>query len=319
MASIERRERNGKITYSARFRDPSGASKRKVFDRLVDAKQWMHENETSKAKGAYVDPSAGRTLFGEQAARWFTTKAASKPATRKAYRQCLGYAGVILDDAGKLDLSASTGLALTRLDRIDTMALQEWQATLTASGKSASRVRNAMLVVRQVLTSAIESGKLARNAATGIKAPKSQRAEMHFLEAPEVERLADTIDPRYRAMVLLSGWTGLRACEITALRIKDLDMLRSTVRVREGATEVDGKLEWGAVKNYEARTVRMPASVRDELAAYLAQRPYNASADTTDDPKDPSPLVFTSPEGRPHREGAFLTRFDAARHGLPRE
>ena len=67
------------------------------------------------------------------------------------------------------------------------------------------------------------------------------------------------------------GWrpSGLRPCEYVALKVGRLDLLRGTVRVAEAAPEVAGRLEWGGVKTHEARTVRLPRSVAEELGAYL--------------------------------------------------
>jgi integrase len=80
-----------------------------------------------------------------------------------------------------------------------------------------------------------------------------------------------------------------------ALRVRRLDLLRGTVRVAEAAPEVAGRLEWGGVKTHEARTVRLPRSVADELGAYLAGRPHG-----------PEDLVFTAPRGGPLRESKFV-------------
>jgi integrase len=51
----------------------------------------------------------------------------------------------------------------------------------------------------------------------------------------------------------------------------------------------------GGVKTHEARTVRLPRSVADELGAYLAGRPTG-----------PDDLVFTAPRGGPLRESKFV-------------
>ena len=77
--------------------------------------------------------------------------------------------------------------------------------------------------------------------------------------------------------------------------MRRLDLLRGTVRVAEAAPEVAGRLEWGGVKTHEARTVRLPRSVADELGAYLAGRPHG-----------PEELVFTAPRGGPLRESKFV-------------
>jgi hypothetical protein len=69
VASIEKRQRNGKTSYRVRYRDPAGAQRSKVFARKVDAERWLTENEAAKLRGAWVDPAAGRERFGEWAER----------------------------------------------------------------------------------------------------------------------------------------------------------------------------------------------------------------------------------------------------------
>jgi integrase len=101
--------------------------------------------------------------------------------------------------------------------------------------------------------------------------------------------------PPYGVLIRVAAYTGLRPCEFVALRVARLDLLRGTVRVAEAAPEVAGHLEWGGVKTHEARTVRLPRSVAEELGGYLADRPHG-----------PGDLVFTAPRGGLLRESKFL-------------
>jgi integrase len=142
--------------------------------------------------------------------------------------------------------------------------------------------------------------------AEGIKLPKVQRKEMHFLTAAQVEALAEAIAPPYGTLIRVAGYTGLRPCEFVALKVGRLDLLRGTVRVAEAAPEVAGHLEWGGVKTHEARTVRLPRSLAEELGAYLAGRPTDREA-----------LVFTAPRGGPLRESKFVPTA-SSRRSLPR-
>jgi integrase len=296
VASIQKRTRNGRITYSVNYRDPAGHNRRKVFARKVDAQRWMAENEAAKIRGAWVDPAAGRERFGEWAERWYATTAALRPTTRHDYRTLLNH-------------QVLPAFAGARLVDLDALAVREWLAGLVGGGLSAKRARKAHQVLAQVLVAAVDGGKLARNVAAGVKLPKVQRREMHFLDAAQVEQLADAIDPRFGMLVRFAAYTGLRPCELVALRVGRLDLLRGTVRVAEAAPEVAGRLEWGGVKTHEARTVRLPRFLRDELAAYLADRPHGR-----DD------LVFTAPLGGPLRESKFVPGYfkPAARAaGLP--
>jgi integrase len=128
-------------------------------------------------------------------------------------------------------------------------------------------------VLYAVLEAAIQAGALVRNPAAGIRVPRSRPREMHVLSAAEVERLAEAIVPPYGLLVRFAAYTGLRAGELAALRVKRLDLLRGTVRVVESASEVGGRLVLGSTKTYAERTVRLPRLPREELAVYLAGRP----------------------------------------------
>jgi integrase len=157
-------------------------------------------------------------------------------------------------------------------------------------------------VLGQILASAVDGGRLARNVAAGVKPPKVQRREMHFLTAVQVEVLADAIEEPYSVLIRFAAYTGLRPCELVALKVGRLDLLRCSVRVAEAAPEVAGQLEWGGVKTHEARTVRFPRSLAEEVGAYLADRPHG-----------PDDLVFTAPRGGPLRESKFVpSRFKPA-------
>jgi integrase len=282
VASIEKRTRAGKVSYSVRYRSPDGRSRRKVFARKVDAESWLHANETAKQERRWIDPSAGRERFGEWAERWYATTAALRPTTRRDYRVLL-------------DRQVLPAFAAARLADLDALAVREWLAGLVGAGLSAKRARKAHQILAQVLDAAVDGGKLARNVAAGVKLPKVQRREMHFLDAVQVEAVADAIDPRYSTLVRFAAYTGMRPCELVALRVGRLDLLRGTVRVAEAAPEVAGRLEWGGVKTHEARTVRLPRFLCEELGAYLAGRPHG-----------PEDLVFTAPLGGPLRESKFV-------------
>jgi integrase len=296
MASIQKRIRNGRTSYSVNYRDPAGRGRRKVFARKVDAQRWLAENETAKAHGAWVDPAAGRVRFGEWAERWYATTAALKPSTRHDYRALL-------------DHQVLPAFADAPLAAIDTLAVREWVAGLLAGGLSVKRAGKALRVLSQILDRAVEGKRLARNVTAGITLPKRQKPEMHVLTAGEVELLAEGIDPRFATLVRFAAYTGLRPSELAALKVKRLDLLRGTVRVVEAAPEVSGRLEWGEVKTHESRTVRLPRSLASELGACLAGRACG-----------PEDLVFTAPLGGPLRATKFVPGYfkpALAAAGLP--
>jgi integrase len=230
------------------------------------------------------------------AERWYATTAALRPTTRRDYRK-------------SLDLEILPAFAQAPIASIDALAVREWLAALVAGGLGPKRAGKARAVLSQVLDAAVEGGKLSRNVTAGVKPPKVQRAEMCFLDAGQVEALAEAIDPRWSTLIRFAAYSGLRPSELTALRVGRLDLLRGTARVVEAATEVDGRLHWGGVKTHEARTVRLPRSIADELGAQLAGRPHG-----------PEDLVFPAPLGGPMRWSKWVRRHfkpAAPQMGLP--
>jgi integrase len=207
--------------WRVRYRDQAQHTRSKTFTRKADAERWLAENETSKYRGGWVDPLAGRIT-----------------------------------------------------------------------------VRNAHQILGQILTAAIEAGRITTNPATGVCLPRIIEREMAFLTAEQVSQLADAIAPPYGTLILFAGWTGLRPGELAALKVRRLDLLRGTCEVAESVSEVDGVLVWGPTKTYARRTIRLPRFLSDQLAAYLADRPHG-----------PDDLVFSAPMGGPLREGKFMERF----------
>jgi integrase len=110
-----------------------------------------------------------------------------------------------------------------------------------------------------------------------------------------VRQLADTITPQYRTLVLTAAYTGLRAGELAAFRVRDLDPLRRRIHVRESVADVGGKLHYGTPKNGKNREVAMPSFLADAIGEQVAG-------------KDRDDLVFTGPNGAPLRQGNYYQR-----------
>ena len=98
------------------------------------------------------------------------------------------------------------------------------------------------------------------------------------------------ITTRYRALVLLGAFGGLRWGELAGLRRGRVDMLRSRVTVCETATDIGGKITFGEPKTPKSRrTVPLARSIMREVEQHLGE--YVAPG--------PDALIFTSPTGNP--------------------
>ena len=82
MAYIEKRLRGDKVTYRARYRDPSGRERSKTFNRKVDAERFVVEVEHAKSRGAWVDPTLGRVTFATWLEQWWATTTNLRESTQ---------------------------------------------------------------------------------------------------------------------------------------------------------------------------------------------------------------------------------------------
>jgi hypothetical protein len=138
---------------------------------------------------------------------------------------------------------------------------------------------------------------LAQSPCRRVPLPKAEREEMRFLTPAQVAALAAAITPRYRALVLVGAYGGLRIGELAGLRRRRVDLLRGSVQVAEIVVEVRGILHVGRPRPEPAGAPSgWPRFVVEELAAHLAR------------PGDLEALVFRAPQGGPLRLPAFRGR-----------
>ena len=62
MAGVEKRVRNGKVTWLARWRDPDGRSRKRSFQRRTDADRFVTKLAADLLRGDYVDPNDPTTV-----------------------------------------------------------------------------------------------------------------------------------------------------------------------------------------------------------------------------------------------------------------
>lgn len=282
MASVEK-SRNKRGGYVVRYRGPDRKPRTQTFRKRLDADRFLRTVEADIIRGTYVDPMAGRLLFGEWADRWWSSTVDLRPTTRA--RDDATYRNHVKPTFGDLPLSA-----------IDHLAVTEWIAELNAKELAPATVQKAHQVLSKIMRAAVDSGKLNASPCDRVKLPKIERQEMRFIGPDEIAALADAIDARYRALVLLGAYGGLRAGEMFGLRRARLDLLRGTVDVAEIAVEVRGHFFYGPPKTRAGRrTIPLPRFVVDELTTQCAGR-------------EPEDLVFPAPQGGTIRASMFRRR-----------
>lgn len=260
-------ERRAQGKWRARYRGPDGKERSRTRERRVDAQRWLTEQQSSIARGAWVDPAAGRITLGDWAGRWLAAQGHLKPSTRARYE-------------GIVTRHVQPRWGRVPLSRVTHGDLAAWVAGLDLAPAS---VRYVHRVVSLVLDLAVRDGRIAANPAAGVRLPKVTRPTKRALTHDEVTRLADACGDR-RLLVLVLAYTGLRWSEVAALRVGRVDLLRRRVTVAEAVTEVRGRLTWGTPKSHAHRVVPVPRFLVDDLAAHMAG-------------KGPDALVFVGGSG----------------------
>jgi integrase len=284
MGHVERRIWSGKASYRARYRDPAGRERSKSFARKADAERWLAEVEHAKTHGLWTDPRLGRIRFADWLTAWWATTTNLRPTTRARDETLLRRHA--LPRFGDLPLAA-----------IGQLEVRAWVAQLSAKGLAPATVVKTYQLGK-VLAAAVDAGYLAQSPCRNVPLPKIEREEMRFLTPTEIVALAEAIHARYRTLVFVGAYGGLRIGELAGLRWSRVDLLSGAVTVAEIVTEVKGKLFIGPPKTRAGRrTVGLPPFAVRELQAHL------------DATERPTSHVFMAPGAGPLRVTSFRARF----------
>ncbi|MGH2597649.1 MAG: tyrosine-type recombinase/integrase [Actinomycetota bacterium] len=244
----------------------------------------MSGSEVSKGRGEWVDPALGRISLGEWANVWLrAVHPALKPKTALSYASLIN--SRLTPIIGEYQIAA-----------LAPMDVQTWINEMHSDGLSASRIRQAHVVLSQMLTAAVREGRIGRNVALGIKLPKIPRMEAEYFEPDVVERIASSVGEPYDLFVRLLGKLGPRYGEAAALRRRSVNLLARRLTVEESLAEVSGRLVFGSTKTHAMRKLPLPPSLAAAFERHLDER-VDAATDA---------LLFTSPKGKPLRYGNFM-------------
>jgi integrase len=270
-------ERTSTGRWRARWRDPDGRSRSRVHDRKIDAERHLVAVRNDMLQGTYVPPRAGRITVAAWADEWLAGAMNLGQGGRDTYRRDLD--AYILPALGGVPIGALTD---TRIDRFLSAELEHL---------AASTVLRHYRTIHRMLQVAVKRGRLPRNPCEEVTPPKVEHREMRFLDVDQVEALATSIAPRYRAWVFGSTYLGWRWSEGVGLRRERVDLERGRVTIAEQLIR-RGPGEWERRRpkgRKPPRTVKVPPFLVDELAAHL---------DTWSQPGRDG-LVFVNGPGRP--------------------
>jgi integrase len=294
VASITRRDGKWRARYphpSPPITQPTKQIERR-FTTKKEAEAWLATQTHNILTGSHIDPASGSTTYADLAQAWKATWRSIEPKTQAGYESIL--TTHLLPAFGR-----------TKLRDLSPARIEAFLSTLTANGVSPGTTRNIFAALRTSLNTAQRLRLVATNPTLGIRPPRPTNKPMLFLTAEEVATLADhPALADYKTLIYTASYTGLRAGELLALQVRDLDLPRGTIHVHRSLKEVNGHLSFGPTKTHRSRTVSLPNFLRGMLATHLHEH-LPASGEG---PTDLNALVFPGPRGGPLRHGNFYRR-----------
>jgi integrase len=253
----------------------------------VDAEKWLVKTEAELDSDIWLNPDDGGVAFGDFARAWIDERPNLRPSTISVYRYVL-------------ERHLVPAFGNRAVADIKEAHIRRWRKELLDSGASATSTAKAYRLLKAILNTAADDGLIRRNPCRVKGAGLDKSPERPVLTIQQVMALADAIQPRYRALILVAVFGSLRWGELAALHRCDIDMRARTIRVDRSLTELPGGgYLYGPPKSEAGkRCVIFPDIIDAVLEAHLT----NFAGPDADD------LVFTSVTGTPLRHNNFRRR-----------
>ncbi len=262
-----------------------------TFPSKAQAARWLSAIETDMSRAPSIDPDAGDMTLREYSEMWMSERVL-RPRTAELYE-------------GILEHHILPGLGDTSLGKLSPALIRSWHSDLLRAGRPGPpTVAKSYRLLRTICETAVQDEMITRNPCTLKGASTERPAERSVLNPRQLGELAGAIEDRYRAMVLLAGWCGLRIGELLALTRRDIDLVNGTIRIDKSAAELrSGERVVGPPKTAAGRrTVSMPPHILPAIAEHL-DRFAGQSEDN---------VIFLGPFGGPLRRASFYTEWQRA-------
>ena len=257
-----------------------------TFTSRQGAARWLAALQTDLARGAWVDPARGRESFADYATGWLAQRVDLRLRTRELY-------------GGLLERHLLPHLGSVPLASLSPAVVRRWHAERLGAGVGQSTVAKAYRLLKAILGTAVADEILARNPCVLRGASVERTPERVPPTLEQAYAIAAALDQRWRMLVVLAVWSGLRWGELTALPRRSIDLRAGQVSVTEQFVQTAGRVTLGPPKSEAGRrTVHLPPRVLPELAEHLERWVG----------PEPDAWLFTGPKGAP------LTRTNFSHH-----
>ncbi|RSS70287.1 site-specific integrase [Streptomyces sp. WAC06614] len=247
--------------YQARYVGPDGQLRPAphTFRTKREADDWLADVQTEMRMGDWRDPDAAKVPFQKYAEAWVRERPLG-PTTEELYEILV-----------RVHLVPTFGRHA--IADITPAGVRAWRRARLDAGTGASTVAKAYSLMRTIMGTAVEDGLIRRNPCQIKNGGTVNTPERPTASIPDVFAIAEASQARYRALVLIGAFCGLRWGELVALRRRDIDLDARMVRVRGSISELNsGERIYKAPKSEAGkRSVAIPRSVMPAVVAHMKQ------------------------------------------------
>lgn len=219
-----------------------------TFASAADAKDARNFELAKIAHGGWVDPLGPKTTFEAWSQQWSELRRGGNTKTQSFLRSRL-----------------VPWWGERKIGDITPLDVQKWINLLIADGLSPATIGSLYSCFRQIMQSAVDHDLLVKTPCRNVTLPTQRRHQPTPVSVADLLALEELAPDRYRAMVHLGGWAGLRWQEAAALRWVNVDLENGLLRICE-AVKVGGSV--GPTKSDRERVVPIGTRAVEVLRAH---------------------------------------------------
>lgn len=291
--------------------DTAGKRRLKTFRLKKEADQFAATASVEVREGVHVADSASVTV--EKAGQFWMASGEAAGLERSSLNQRKRH----------LDLHIVPLIGQTLLSKLTVPAIRDFEDRLRAEGRSPAMIKKVIGSLGSILSDAQERGLTVRNSAKEMRGRRKgdkrhegrHRARLRVGEdipaREEVKAFVAVLEGRWRPLLLVAVFAGLRSSELRGLRWQDVDLDAKTISVRQRADEFG---DIGRPKSEAGeRTIPVPPLVMNALKEWkLAYNRPTAGRDERgkvirEDAK-PWHLVFANGSGKVESHANIVNR-----------
>ncbi|WP_182422315.1 site-specific integrase [Aureimonas sp. ME7] len=253
-----------KTAWVVDYTDTTGKRRLKTFQRKKEADQFAATTTVEVIDGTHIAAGASATIAAAGKLWLLSVDAAGLERTSAASYE------------SHLRLHIVPFLGDTKLSSLTIPNVRAFEDQLREAGRSQAMIKKVLVSLGTLIADAQERGLVNRNVIRDVRGrrrgtdrrqEKRQRGKLKVgVDIPtrdEIRALVNSLEGRWRPIILTAVFTGLRASELRGLRWSDVNMDRREIRVHQRADRYN---EIGAPKSASGeRTVPAPPIVVNAL------------------------------------------------------